>query len=41
MILIPLFLVAFMWNGAHQAPYQGNQFETGTFRSASTLVVSK
>lgn len=41
MILIPLVLVAFLWSGAHQSPYQGPHFELDSFRSSPTLVVSK
>lgn len=41
MVLIPIILVAFLWNGVHQSPYQGPHFEPGTFRPAQALVVSK
>ena len=41
MVLVPFILVAFIWSGAHQSPYQGPHFEPDSFRSSSTLVVSK
>ena len=41
MVLIPLILVAFLWTGVHQSPYNGPQFEPGSMRPAPTVVVSK
>lgn len=41
MFLLPLILVAFMWNGVHEHEYRGPAFKPGTHIPADLYVQAK